>query len=316
MPKGKGRRRKANVDWESSGAEDSISNEAGSDGSTNGVGERGNANDSGHRIDHTRDGGPSKGKRGGLSQHKSKDSLGPWTEAVSQVVQNMEATHQAIHTLQEIFTSHSDNIEMIEQTRRRAKELEGACEEKDEKIRTQEAVIFALRNFDQKAKAEAAEAAAKVKEGKQSLDQEKKKLEDDRAKLEKRVTAAIAEEKLSLNLEAKKYEAQLSKIHEKREKERDDEFAQRKDENDKRAAATETERKRLSATVEEQQRIIDARSDELKRIKDQHDLLDRATDSYKRDLKDQEKELKLMKEEFALNSKSKDYLYVFYPFNH
>jgi hypothetical protein len=63
--------------------------------------------------------------------------------------------------------------------------------------------------------------------------------------------------------------------------------------------------------VEEQKRKIEVQAKELENTTEQCDVLERAKNSVKEDKKALEKELGMMKKEFALNPKPKDYLYVF-----
>lgn len=63
--------------------------------------------------------------------------------------------------------------------------------------------------------------------------------------------------------------------------------------------------------MEEQERKIEVQAKELEKTTEQCDVLERAKDSVKGDKKALEKELEMMKKEFALNPRPKEYLYVF-----
>src|SRR5271156_1170187 len=100
MPKNKGRRGEADRDWEANGTGESYVNESAGDSSSNrvgagGVGELGDHNDNGHINNNTNGGRPHRNRGGGSSQHRHKQSLGIWTEAVSDAARSMEAAHQA-----------------------------------------------------------------------------------------------------------------------------------------------------------------------------------------------------------------------------
>lgn len=61
----------------------------------------------------------------------------------------------------------------------------------------------------------------------------------------------------------------------------------------------------------DQKKAFEDQSEKLEKTIEQYDVLERAKDSIKRDKLAREIELGIMKDEFALNPKSKDYLYVF-----
>jgi hypothetical protein len=63
--------------------------------------------------------------------------------------------------------------------------------------------------------------------------------------------------------------------------------------------------------VKEQNTTIETHAKKLEKTTEQCDVLERAKDSVKRDKQALEEELEMMRKEFALSAKSKDYLYVF-----
>jgi len=200
-----------------------------------------------------------------------------------------------------------ENLGAVDDTRNRLSQLEEMCKKKDEEIRWQENTITTLTRMDQKKKADIEQKEAKIKKDQQELEQEK-------AKQDKRVTMAIAEEKLKLKSELDELQRQHNENHGKRRKELEDEFAQKNGENKRRITALEDEKKQLSMAVEQLKRKVKIQSEELGKTTEQCDVLERAKDSFKRDMNARDKELKAIKNEFALNTKSKDYLYEFWPY--
>jgi chromosome segregation ATPase len=81
-------------------------------------------------------------------------SLGPWTQAVRQVVQNIGATHRAIKDLEDRFRSHLDDLTDTDETRNTLTKLKGECSKKDEQLTMLENTIAILRSIDTKAKAD------------------------------------------------------------------------------------------------------------------------------------------------------------------
>jgi hypothetical protein len=70
-------------------------------------------------------------------QHRSKHSFGPWTEAISETVRSIGAAHQAIKVLQDKFTSHVDDLRMVDETRDSVRQLKEECRGKSEVLRRQ-----------------------------------------------------------------------------------------------------------------------------------------------------------------------------------
>lgn len=296
MPRNRRRRNEGNRDWETSETEGNNVDGVGE------VGVYGDSNDNDRANNNTSDGRSRQGRGGTSSQHQP--GLGPWTQAISEAVQNMGAAHQAIKDLQNKFMLHRDDLLMLEETRKRLDQLEDECSAKDEELRRQENTITTLTRMDQKTKAEIERKAAEIEKEKQDLDQEK-------AKQEKRVSVAIAEERHKLQVEFEKLLTQHGDSNKKRKEELEDEFARKRDGNDKRVTMLEAENEQLSTTVRQQKMTIEAQVKQLAKVTEQCDVLERAKDSVKRDKQAREKELEIMKQEFALSSKSKDYLYVF-----
>src|ERR1700722_2434882 len=142
MPKNKARRRAANRVLEASETQESYVNGSGGHGSGDRadargvceVGEVGDDNDN-DDINNNIGGRRSRQNRGGdSSQHRKKHNFGQWSEAVDKTVQSMGAAHQAIRDLQDKFTSHVDDLRMMEETKNSLRQLEEECVEKDREI--------------------------------------------------------------------------------------------------------------------------------------------------------------------------------------
>jgi chromosome segregation ATPase len=292
-PRNKSRRNEASGDWETSEAEENYT------GSGNPV-STGDRNNNGHASKNASS-RRSRQSKGSSAQHEHQPSLGPWTQAVSETVRTMGAAQQAIRDLENKFTSHKDDLSMMDETRNRLDHLEESCRDKDEKILKQEHAIIILKSIDEKTKTEIERKQAEIEKDRQSLDQEV-------AKQKKRVSVAMEEEKHKLESESAKRLTQHDKSFDKRKKELEAEFAKQKDENNRRVTDLESERDRLRAAVEESKQRMKIQGEKLEKADELCDVLTRAKDSVKSDKKVLEKELDMMKKEFALSSKSKDHL--------
>ena len=297
-PRNKGRRNETFGGWETSEA-DEPQNGSGKQAGTGDLSNNGHAskNASGRR---------SRQSRGGSAQNEHQPGLGPWTQAVSETVKTIGAAQRAIRDLEDKFLLHKDALSMMDETRTRLDQLEEACKDKDEEIQRQGITITTLKNMDQKAKTEIERKQSEIEKDKQWLDQEI-------AKQKKRVSVAMEEEKHKLVNEMAKLLTQHGKSFDKRKKELEDGFVKQRDENSRRVSDLESERERLRAAVEESKKTMQIQGEKLEQAVEQCDVLKRAKDSVKVDNKALERELDMMKKEFALSSKSKDYLYVYWP---
>jgi chromosome segregation ATPase len=301
MGKNKGRREETNGDWEASGTEDSLVNGSSGNSTRNRAvaseaGEFRDGNDNDHVNDNA-GGRRHRQNRGGCSsQPRRKNSLGPWTNGVSETVQSMEAAHQKIKDLQEMFMSHLDDLENMEETKNKLMQLEEQCSK-------QENAIIILTNMKRKSE-------QSIEQERQEIEIERTELEQEKEKLDKRVTTSIAEEKLKFKSELDELLLKHGQSHEKRRTELEEEFAKKKEENDRRVAALEAANQQLSATVKQLKEKIVSQTKELEDSVEQCDLLKRAKDSIKKEKVDLDTELKMVKKEFSLSLKSKDYLYV------
>lgn len=288
MPKGKRRQRRSSWDGEASDGENNYANGTGSSANAGAFSEcRRNGGDSHYTADQ-RDGANPRQTSTPRDNHQPR--LGPWTEAVQEVVQNIGTTKHAFKVLEDRFISHMDDLTDTDETRNMLTTLKGECSRKDEKIKMLENTIAILRSMDTKAKADIDQAWAEIEKSKQDLSEEK-------SKQGKRVAATIAQEKLKLTNEFEKLTKDYDKSYAERRKELEDEKIRMRAEN-----------KELTATVEAQRKSLEARSEELNVAHDQCDHWKRITESYKQENQHLEGRLRTIKEELVLESKPREYL--------
>ena len=290
MPKGKRRQRRLNWDGEASDAEDNYINGTGSNNNVGGFSERernsGNSHHAADQVDGVRPGQTSTPR----DNHQPR--LGPWTQAVQEVVQNMGTTHRAIKDLEEKFRSHMDDLMDTDETRNMLTRLKGECSEKDEQIKMLKSAITILRNMDTAAKADIDRTWAEIKKSREKLNEEE-------TKQEKRVAAMIAQDKLKLTYEFEKLTKEYDKSYAERRKELEDEGIRMK-----------AEQKQLTATVDTQRKSLEAKSKELKVALELSDHWKRIAESYKQEKQHLERELQVIKDGLALESKPQGYLYA------
>jgi chromosome segregation ATPase len=267
-------------------------------------------------------GGRPQKKEVSSAQRAHNPTLAPWAQAISEATEKLGIANRAISDLQGKFKLHMDDLRTMDETINRLKQLESSGRVKDEEITRLNHTITTLREMDGKTKAMADQKMAEIEKKKEELDQ-------DKAKQEKRFTATIAEEKLKFQTELQKFTEEQSQTYKKRRADLEDEFSQKTKANDKTITELANEKKQLQKALEEQKKAMEEQrttmkieleerntamkfqSKKLDEYIDQCDLLRRAKDSFKSDKLAREKELEMMKEEFALNSKPKDYLYAF-----
>lgn len=306
MPKGKRREREANWEREASGREESNVNASGSNSTDSqngimGVTEIGNGSGNDNTTDHANNRG--RHRNGAPQQSHQNPGLGQWAEAVKETVQSLGGAHRAINGLQGKLALHMNDLAAMDETRNRVTQLEEICGENKKEIERQEHTITTLTMMGQKAKASIEQKTAELQKERAALDQEI-------SKQEKRVTMAIAEGKHNLQSEYEKLTKQHGRSYDERRKELEGEFSSRREENEKVATSLKAERQQLLATVDKQKKTIEIQSRELEKATEQCDVLERAKNSIKREKRDRETEIEMLKKEFGLNSKPAEYLYT------
>lgn len=299
-------RKQINTVWDASGTDESDTNASDNhkipeSPAARAVDDRGNGNG---QTDNRNGGRSREGKRASPLHLNHKATLGPWTQAVGEAVQEMNAAQRAINNLQEMFITHVDDLNEMDEIRKRLGQAEDKGREKDEELQRLENTILTLTTMELKSKAVAESQLAQIVADRRELEQEK-------AKMESRITVATAEEKHRLNRDFEERMSKQDKSYETRMKELEAEFAQKSQENSKKATALEAEQGRLLTVTEQQQKTIKGQVEELERLKDQYDTLDRAKTSFKREKENLERELRTMKQDFAVDMKPVAYLYVF-----
>lgn len=290
MPKGKRRQRAFSWDGGASDAEDNYMNGTGSNNNVGTFsGRETNNGDSLYSVDQVDSARP---RQTTTRQDNRQPRLGPWTEAVQEVVESMGTTYRKIKGLEDKFTSHMDELSNTDETRIMLTRLKEECSEKEEQINKLRGTIETLRSMDTEAKTEIARAWAEIKKSRQKLNEEE-------TKQEKRVAAMIAEEKLTLTNEFDKLMVNHGISHAKRTKELEDAKTR-----------MNVEQEKLVATLETQKKTFEAQSQELKAARDDCDHWKRVTESYKRDTQGLERKLQVLKDGLALESQSPEYLYV------
>jgi chromosome segregation ATPase len=302
----KNRRKEAKDNWEDSGTEGSGTNGSSSHATSKQVGpravskERDNQGD--NHANNCRRSRPEK--KISSSQHQDGGTLGPWTQVVDDTVQSLADSGRVLSNLQKVFLTHKDGLDKMDEVNRRLHQLEEECEAKDEELKRQENTIHILRRIDLQVEEEKREWELK-KEG------ERKEWELEKVKREKRLNLEIAEERLKMTRELERRKIEEEDTAAKRRQELEDDFAQKRDEVDRRVRVLEAEKARLSTDLENHQKIFESQTGELDEMKGNYDVLERAKDSFRKDMVDRQKELEEMKKEFALCPQPLDYLYVF-----
>lgn len=271
MPKGKRRQKRLSWDGEASDVEDNYINGTGSNNNVGAFseGER-NSGTTHHAADQV---GGTKPGQTSARRDSNQPRLGPWTQAVDKVVQNMGATNRAIKELEERFKSHMDDLMDTDETRNILTRLKGESSEKDEQIKMLKSTVTILRNMDIAAKADIDRTWAEIEKSRGKLNEEE-------VKQEKRVAAMIAQDKLKLTNEFEKLTKEYDRSYAERRKELEDEGIRMK-----------AEQKQLTAKVDAQRKSFETQSAQLNNALDQFDHWKRIAESYKQEKQHLEREL-------------------------
>lgn len=297
------RRRQADADWEASGTDESDANASGHH-KILAAAERGDSNCNGQRDTRT-DGGQSReGKRASAPHRQHAVTLGPWTRAVDDAVQGMDAAQREISNLQRLFVQHMDDLGEIDAIKRRLEQAETELREKDEELQRHQDTIHTLTSLGQRSKADIESKLAQ-------LEVDGKELAQDRAKLERRVELTTEEERHKLNRDFDKRVSEQDKNYATKMRELEVEFDDKRKENNTKVTALEAENSQLLAAKQEQLETINNQGSQLYHLTDQYDLLNRAKDSLRSDNESLKGQLEQMNKDFGLNTKPAEYLYAF-----
>jgi len=308
MPEKRSKRKEVNLDWEPDGGDDSHSNTTNSRGiSTSRAAGNGEncsiSNENGYAVKHNSRERSRRGEESSSTQQKNRGALGPCRQAMGTALQDMGAAQKAVESLQKILKLHVDDLESIDETKKSLHQLEEECREKDGKLLDSEITIKTLTSINEKAEANNKEEAERIKKARQELEQgEERQM--------KRVITATAEEKLKLKHEFDERTRNQNNAYEMRMKELENEFTQKNAETGSKIAALNANVEQLSAVQEKMRMKMKSQADELEKVNEDNDVLKRAKASIRTDMLAREKELDMLKSEFALNSKSVEYLYV------
>lgn len=304
MPKDKRRRKAVSCDGDAIGTKENPVNGSGSIDGTNyrvsAINERERDNGNDHVPDQVNGARPRQSK---ASRENRQSSLGPWTQAVREVIQSMGVTHRAINDLEDRFKSYMDDLLDVDETKNTLIELKGECSEKDNQIKVLESTIDTLRSMDSKEKAHIDQNWAEIQTKTAELKEEK-------LKQDKRNAAITAEDRLKLQNDFEERTTKHDRDHRERTKKLQDEFARGKEDMHRTVSDLKTENQKLVATVEEQENSIKVLSKKLEDVLKECDAWKRATDSVKQEKQEVDKKLQMIREEFALDSRPSGYLYA------
>jgi chromosome segregation ATPase len=220
-------------------------------------------------------------------------SLGEWTEAAKDALQQMSETERAIRTLSNLYEKHVHDIEEFASIQQQLSGLEQECRDKDEKIKTQKDGITALTELVREKDDEWKHTSQAIFKERDTLEEEKKRFKKYKENAEKRIKAAEAEQKLEQDKE-------LDKLKSEQKQQLDQQKRKLVDENKKVITDLEVDKNRLSKELEGQRGETEEQKVLLAKAHVEYNDLRRVRDSFEKETQELKTKLKAMENEFGL----------------
>jgi chromosome segregation ATPase len=233
--------------------------------------------------------------------------LSAYTNTANTAIRSMLATQNAMNDLAQLYATHVEKIEQINEIQKRHDSLEEQCREKDEKIRKQDTTIDTLWKKTRDQEKELAEEKRSLEEERRKLEEDKKKTEKDKVTAAKRLRVQEAEQQSELQKAFERRLADLEKQFRDREEELDRGIQKREEENKNRLTNLEVENTALREKVERLEEEKEEHRTALTKVKDDYDDMTRVKESHKAEARRLETRLKATENEFAFNSRASDF---------
>jgi chromosome segregation ATPase len=300
MPKNKDEHVEVNGDGGRTGIDNSRGTRPSGSSNNSGIG---NANGSGNDYGHKHSKSNSIGNRhdGENTESQLYLSLGPHTQATSEVIQHMSETYQAFRTLSDSYKKHMRDIQEIPKIQERCIELEKQCEDMKEHIKRQKITIDTLKEMSREREDDVKQYIADIKKEREGLEAEKKKFDRQKENVEKRIKVQEAEEKKRQDKELEKLKTEQDNQYENLKEMLEQGVKKREDEIKKRLTDLEADNGTLTKELNVQKGQVEEQRVWLANAKDEYDVLRRAKNSFKEEKEKLETQLKKIENEFALN---------------
>jgi chromosome segregation ATPase len=241
--------------------------------------------------------------RGDAQSQPSLD-LGPYTENVDHLLQNMRRTHNALKDLSITYGKHVSDINKAHTILRRCKELEEICKDKDEEIQEQQHAIRTLEKMDRQKEDKYRQQVEEISTERVKLAKDRADFEKTRDILDKETTLLRAELKSKQEKELKELIVQQKKQFESQKEQLEEDMKKKEDEGEKRLIDLDAVNRQLSVKLEARQKQVDQLQTNLTEAQENIEDLKQIKTSLKIEKQELETRLKKLKEEFALSTRT------------
>jgi chromosome segregation ATPase len=267
-------------------------------------GERRDANrvDRSSTSDHTNGIHNNRGNRRnrGKTDPRSNLNLGPWTTATNEAVELMLETERAIRNLSDSYKKHSQDIHEFIAIQQQLSELKRECEAKDEKIRMQKDGIAALTDLSRERNEELKREQEDITSEREAFEEEKKGFKKFKENAEKRAKAEAAQQKLKGEKELDRLKLEQSRHFTQEMEKLERQKKTLKDESQKAMSDLEADKSRLLKELNE-------RELGLLKVQGQYNDMCRLRNSFEKETEELKVKLKMMQNEFGLESQGVDF---------
>lgn len=237
----------------------------------------------------------------------SSPHLGPFTQAVDETIAKLRASQEALKSLGDSFTKHSQEIKKIPEIQQRHAALEKQSKHKDMKIKKQENTIETLVGKISAKETEVEEEMTKFNKEKEAFEEEQERIRKEAETATKRQKVRAAE---LANEQAKEVENLKAELNTKYEMD----VKALKEDKAKWETQHEEELTRLEASNQERtQRITDLETqlerarEQARRDQERYEDIEAAKSKYKSEKEEFATKLQKLENEFSLDSHPDDF---------
>lgn len=233
--------------------------------------------------------------------------LGEYTQASKDTIQSMLVTHRAIKNLADQYARHIADIEETARIRRSFNDLQEQCRFKDKKINNQKITINTLRGESHEQEERLAREEQHLAEERVELEREIERMAKDKETAVKRRIMQEAELKNKLDKELEKLKTGYEQQFSDRKRSLEADLQSQREKNEKQLVDLEGKNNMLLERLKGYQQRIEEQAKELAKVKEDCEDQEMMKQSLKGETRTLKAKLKMMENEFGLNTETTEY---------
>ncbi|KAF8847043.1 hypothetical protein BDZ45DRAFT_682127 [Acephala macrosclerotiorum] len=265
-----------------------------------------NGVDNGHRGEDTND-RENNHSATAISDDQSNFNLLPYTSALWQATQAIEAAQKKVENVNDLYIAHAKEIEKVPEVHRRLAKLYDECVYKDRRIKQQKNTIVELQLESKDKEADLAKRKAELEEDAEKLRVEKEEQVKKAQKAEKSIDIRKAELKHKMQKELADLKEEQDKDYNSRLNELEDTRRTQGDEWKNKLNILEADNKKLLGDLKMREKKIEDLEEQLKKTEDRLEDSEAAKTLYKKQKEDLEARYNEVQNEFGLTTQTTDF---------